>query len=79
MIYNPTVQSKTLLSKQRQVTFLAYRAYNPEYNITLQPTSSDISGIQDLQSDNSEYNITFQPSSSDISGIQDLQSYSPKV
>ena len=40
--------------------------------------SSDISSIQDLQSDNSEYNITFQPMSRDISGIQDLQYYSPE-
>ena len=54
--------------------FLDLQSYSSEYNITFQPMSSDISGIQDLHYNSSEYNIALQPTSSDISGIQDLQS-----
>ena len=71
-------EKRCYLNQSIEVIFLDLQSYNPEYNMTLQPTSSDISGRQDLQSDSSEYNITLLPTLSDISGIQDLQSYSPE-
>ena len=72
------MQRRCYLKQPTPVIFLDLQSYSSEYNITFQPTSSDISGIQDLHSDSSEYNIALQPKSSEISGIQDLQSYSPE-
>ena len=73
-----TTQRRCYLNQPTQVIFLDLQSYSPEYNITFQPASSDISGIQDLQSDSSEYNIALQPTSKDIQDRQDLQSYSPE-